>query len=256
MFREDYELAADAALSKVSFLKKNPAGYFVMSMLAGMFIGFGVLLAFTAGGLLSPAPYTKVVMGLSFGVALSLVVTAGAELFTGNNFVMTAGLIHKKISFGQALGLWGVCWLGNLAGGMLLGCIYHFTGLSGEAVGMFMASCAEAKMSAGFVPLLCRGVLCNILVCLAVWCGFRCKSESGKLIMVFWCLFAFFTTGFEHSIANMTLFTAALLSPFDFSVSLGGGLYNLAVVTLGNMLGGIVFVALPYALAAREPKAR
>ena len=165
---------------------------------------------------------------------------------------MCAGLLHKKVSMGQALGLWGVCWLGNLAGSALLGCIYHLTGLGEGAVGEFMASAAAAKMSAGFLPLLSRGVLCNMLVCLAVWCSFRLKSESGKLIMVFWCLFAFITTGFEHSVANMTLFSVALLSPFDSPVSMGGSLYNLAVVTLGNMLGGILLVALPYGLAARK----
>ena len=94
-----------------------------------------------------------------------------------------------------------------------------------------------------------------MLVCLAVWCGFRCKSESAKLIMVFWCLLAFITTGFEHSIANMTLLTVSLLSPAaDAAVSLGGEVYNLVFVTVGNMIGGIVFVALPYLGIAAKRK--
>ena len=90
------------------------------------------------------------------------------------------------------------------------------------------------------------------LVCLAVWCGFKCKSESGKLIMIFWCLFAFITTGFEHSIANMTLLTISLLAPMEAAVTIGGYAYNLIVVTLGNMVGGILFVAIPYYLISKK----
>ena len=107
-------------------------------------------------------------------------------------------------------------------------------------------------MSVSFVPLLLRAILCNILVCLAVWCAGKCRSESAKLIMIFWCLFAFITSGFEHSIANMTLLTIGLLEPAGQAVSIGGYFYNLAVVTVGNMIGGIVFVALPYFAASRR----
>ena len=93
MFNEEFNAAANAAAAKSRLLKNNPAGYFVMSVIAGMFIGFGVLLVFTLGGALAGSPFTKLVMGSCFAVALSLVVMAGAELFTGNNLAMAAGLI-------------------------------------------------------------------------------------------------------------------------------------------------------------------
>lgn len=253
MFTEEYISVGTAAEGKANFLKKNPVGYFLASVLAGIFIGFGVLLAFTAGGLLSGAPYAKIVMGLTFGIALSLVVMAGAELFTGNNFVMTAGMLQKTVRVRDGLLLWVFCWIGNLTGAVLLALIYRVTGLgTGTAAGQFMADSAATKMALSFWELLFRGVLCNVLVCLAVWCGFRCKSESGKLIMIFWCLLAFITTGFEHSVANMTLLTVALLNPCGASVSAGGWFYNLAVSTLGNMIGAIVFVALPYYFISRQ----
>ena len=118
MFREEFEAAANGAVSKYNLLKKNPGGYFILSMLAGMYIGFGVLLAFTAGGLLAGASATKLVMGATFGVALSLVVMAGGELFTGNNMVMAAGVLKKKITLPNAVYLWIICWLGNAAGGV------------------------------------------------------------------------------------------------------------------------------------------
>ena len=177
---------------------------------------------------------------------------AGAELFTGNNLAMAAGILDKKVSWADALKLWCVCWIGNLAGGIILGCIYHLTGLCAGQVADFMVSAAAAKMGAGPMQLFARGILCNYLVCLAVWCAGRASSDAGKLIMIFWCLFAFITTGFEHSIANMTLFTVALLQPAHDAVTIGGFAYNLALVTLGNIVGGAFFVALPYYIAGRR----
>ena len=252
MYIEDFLAMCNAAKSKVAFLKNNPLGYFIASMLAGAFVGFGVLLVFSIGGMMSGVPYTKVIMGSSFGVALSLVIIAGAELFTGNNMVMVSGVLKKTITMLDAIKLWVLCWIGNLVGSILIALLFYWAGLASGNVGEFIASSAQAKMEVAFLPLLVRGILCNILVCLAVWCGFRCKSESGKLIMIFWCLFVFITAGFEHSIANMTLLSISLLSPMSATVSIVGFLYNLAVVTLGNMIGGIVFVALPYYMISKK----
>ena len=252
MFRPDFTRTADGSVSKLNMMKKDPLGYFILSMLAGAFIGVGVLLAFTVGGQLDGAPYTKFVMGLCFGVALSLVVMAGAELFTGNNMVMAMGAMDKKVSWGEAVKLWVICWIGNLFGALVLAVLYHFTGLGTGAVGEFMASAAYTKMSLGVVPLLTRGILCNFLVCLAVWSANRATSDAGKLIMIFWCLFAFITTGFEHSIANMTLMAVALMEPSGQAVTIGGYFWNLLFVTIGNVIGGVIFVALPYYLASRK----
>ncbi|MBS4804768.1 MAG: formate/nitrite transporter family protein, partial [Clostridium sp.] len=102
--------------------------------------------------------------------------------------------------------------------------------------------------------LFFRGILCNMLVCLAVWCTFRCKEESSKLIMIFWCLFVFITAGFEHSVANMTLLTIGLLSPLGHAVSVSGYAYNILIVSLGNMVGGILFIAVPYFIISRKKK--
>lgn len=222
------------------------------SILAGAFIGFGILLIFTIGGLLNGQPYAKIMMGVSFGIALSLVIMAGAELFTGNNFVMSVAAMGKSIRWRDAVKLWIVCYVGNWIGSILLALIFAGAGLASGAVGEFIAASSAAKMSVDVMPLFLRGVLCNILVCLAVWCGFRCKSESGKLIIIFWCLFAFITSGFEHSIANMTLLTIALFSPFEAAVSLGGYFYNIIIVTLGNMFGGILCLAIPYFIISKN----
>lgn len=103
MFKEEYETLSNVATNKIRFLKKNKVGMFVMSMMAGAYIGFGILLSFTVGGALTGLPARSLVMGACFGSALSLVVIAGAELFTGNNLVMTAGLLKGKVTFRDVL---------------------------------------------------------------------------------------------------------------------------------------------------------
>lgn len=252
MFFEEVSAVMKSAKSKFEFLKNNPLGYFLASILAGVFVGFGILLIYTIGGLLDGQPYAKIVMGASFGIALSLVIIGGAELLTGNSFVMSIGAMGKTVKWKEAVKLWIVCFLGNWVGGIILAVVFSGTGLVKGNVGEFIASSAAAKMGVDLGPLFLRAILCNILVCLATWNSYRCKSESGKLIMIFWCLFAFITIGLEHSVANMSLLTLSLISPFGAAVSLGGYFYNIFVVTLGNMLGGIICLAIPYFLIAKK----
>lgn len=252
MFFDEITAVMNSAKVKTEFLRKNPFGYFLASLFGGAFVGFGILLIFTIGGLLNDQPYTKIVMGMSFGIALSLVIIAGAELFTGNNFVMAVGAMGKKISWLNAVSLWIVCFFGNWIGSILLALLFTGAGLGNGPTGEFIAKAAAVKMSIEIVPLFLRGVLCNILVCLAIWSGFRCKSESGKLIMIFWCLFAFITSGFEHSIANMTLLTVAVIAPLNADISMTGYFYNIIVVTLGNMAGAIFGLAIPYYFISKK----
>lgn len=250
MFHKEVDQVAQAAAGKVRFLKTNPGGYFLASVLAGMFIGFGVLFSFTIASL-RDLSLTKLVMGMSFACALSFVVMAGAELFTGNNFVMAMGVMKKTVSAGEMLKLWLICFLGNWAGGIFLALIFSHTGLANDAFLQAIAAAASAKVSVPFVPLLLRGALCNMLVCLAVWCSMKMKSEAGKLIMIFWALSLFFTVGFEHSVANMTLLTLGALAPHT-AMTAGAYMYNLLTVTLGNILGGVFLVAIPYALIGKR----
>jgi nitrite transporter NirC len=114
----------------------------------------------------------------------------------------------------------------------------------------FVLNTAAAKMSLPFGTLLVRGILCNWLVCLAVWCAQRTQSETAKLVMIFWCLFAFIGAGFEHSVANMTLLGIALFLPHGAAIGWEGFVNNLVPVTLGNVIGGVAFVAGSYWLAS------
>lgn len=256
MFKEEYQAMTNAAVGKVALLEKKPLAYVVSAFMAGCFIGFGVMLMATAGAYGAGAPFVKIVQGMVFSVALSLVVIAGAELFTGNNMVVMAGVLNgRKVSVGQLIKLWVICLIANWAGSIFISLIFVGTGLADAEVGVFLANASAAKMALPFGALMCRGILCNILVCLAVWCGFRTKNDAAKLIMIFWCITTFVGCGFEHSIANMTILTVGMLKASSLGVAgvtLGGYFYNILTVVLGNLIAGALLIAAPYYLIAKE----
>lgn len=254
MYSATLEGLGASAQAKAKFVKSSKGRYLTASALAGMYVGFGILLIMTVGGLLSQSgsPATKIVMGISFGIALSLVIMAGSELFTGNNLIMTAGALDKKVSWKSALSVWFFSYIGNFIGSFILGYLFVMTGAIDGVVGEFILKVSAGKMSGEFIPLMFKGILCNILVCLAVLTSIRMKSESGKLIMIFWCLFAFITSGFEHSIANMTIFSIALLMEHPDTVSIMGMFQNLIPVTLGNFIGGAIILGGSYYYMGRK----
>lgn len=246
MYSDLVKKISNSAIAKVHTLRDSKAKYLISSILAGMYVGFGIFLIMTIGGVLKGAPSTKIIMGASFGVALSLVVMAGSELFTGNNFVMIIGAMEKSVTWLEASKIWIYSFVGNFIGSIFISYLYLETGLAKGVVSDFVLKVSAAKMNAPTSELFFRGVLCNILVCLAVLCYIKLKEETAKLIMIFWCLFAFITTGFEHSIANMSLFTLGLFLPHDAMISLSGLAHNLIPVTIGNFVGGGLILGLAY----------
>ncbi len=234
------------------YMQSSPAGYGLLSALAGIYVGFGIILIFSIGGPIheGAGPFLKLVMGASFGIALSLVIFAGSELFTGNNMVLLVGRLQNKISTGLVLKSWLLCFLGNLIGSVLLAWLmFHADSLT-ESSKNLVQQVSSMKMNADAKELFVRGILCNWLVCLAVWLAVKIKSEAAKLIMIFWCLFAFISSGFEHCVANMTLLSMSLMLPHGAEISLVGFGHNLTWVTLGNIVGGALFVGMAYWFAA------
>ena len=145
--------------------------------------------------------------------------------------------------------------LGNLAGSVIVSILFALTGIGGgEEVGTFIANTAAAKMAGAPLQLFTKAILCNICVCLAVWCSIKMKTEAGKVALIICGVMTFVACGFEHSIANMTFFSIALLNHSGEAVTIGGALYNLVIVTLGNMVGGVLFVGVPYYLISRNTK--
>lgn len=252
MYQEMIEKLAATAVVKEGLLKNGRFRYLLLSAFAGMFVGLGIILIFTIGGTIGDTPFKKVLMGVSFGIALSLVLMVGSELFTGNNLIMTVGALEKKVSWKTTGKIWLYSFGGNLLGSILVAGLFVLTGLASDNVGDFILKTSAAKMSAPFWALFFRGVLCNILVCLAVMTFIKLKEETAKLIMIFWCLFAFITSGFEHSVANMTLLSISLMIPHPETISVSGFMSNMIPVTLGNIVGGALILGLGYWLIGRK----
>ena len=245
MHKETLDKLTNAAKNKINMLNNSKVKYLVSAAFAGLYVGLGIILIFTIGGALtsSDSPMAKIMMGVSFVVALSLVIMTGTELFTGNNMVMTEGSLNKGISSKDMCKVWIYSYIGNLLGSILVTVLFVGSGLVSQGPIMeFFATTSIAKSSAPFMQLIFRGILCNILVCVAVLCSFRTSDDSYKLIMILLCLFTFITSVFEHSIANITIYAVALILPSVQRATLAGAVYNLVAVTIGNMIGIALFM--------------
>lgn len=255
MYLESVKLVSGVARGKIEYLKRSLFSYIIASILAGTYIGIGIVLIFSIGAPLVEANsiFVKLIMGISFGIALTLVVFAGAELFTGNNMFMAIGLFKKQVSLGDLLRVWCISWLGNLLGSILLAYLVVYSGALSHAY-TFVTKVSATKMWMPAMQLFLRGILCNWLVCLALWTSSRTKSDTTKCILIFWCLFAFISSGYEHSIANMTLLGISLFSPHPVDITWFGYFRNLFYVTMGNIVGGSFFVGALYYMATFREK--
>src|SRR5690606_10958546 len=137
-------------------------------MLAGFFVGLGITFIFTIGGFLDSADFlgTKIIMGATFGIALSLVLMAGSDLFTGNNMIMAIGTLKKKTTWSDTIQAWIFSYIGNFTGSILIASLFFYSGLATGDTANFIVATADSKMNTPFMELVIRGILCNILVCL------------------------------------------------------------------------------------------
>ena len=248
MYHDTVTSMSEAAAAQVELIKKSVPAYLIHSSMAGAYLGLAVVMTFIFGTALYDTvfePMRGIVMAAVFGIALSLVIIAGSELFTGNAMIMIVGGLSGRVGTTGIMQVWSWSWLGNLVGSVLVGWMAWQAGVFGDAV--LLESVGAAKMTRPLVPLFLRAMLCNWLVCLAVWCNFQLENTSAKLMMIWWCLLAFIGSGYEHSVANMTiLFLANVLPHTDPGVTWAGMGYNLVAVTLGNMASGILFMGVAY----------
>ncbi len=236
----------------------------ILGLFAGVYIGFGAELAIMVThdmGSFLGAGMAKLIAGAVFSVGLMLVVIAGAELFTGNNLIFLS-VLDRQVSVGKLLRNWGIVYFANLAGALLLVLLMYETGLwktNGALVGAKALSIANAKVNLTFLQAFSRGILCNWLVCLAVWMAVSARAVVGKIFAIFFPIMAFVASGFEHSVANMFFIPMGLMLKGQEAVvaaaglagklshlTIGGMIMNLIPVTLGNIIGGAFFVATLY----------
>lgn len=248
MYSEEIKFAGKWAEKKIGLLNESRAKYLMSSALAGFFVGVGVMIMSVAGGMFHAegSPYTKLVIGITFGIALCLVIFAGADLFTGNNMVMTFGALNGNTTWKDAARIWAYSYFGNFLGALFTVFMFVQSGVINSKTAEFIAYYSDAKINVPVGQLFLRGIMCNIIVCLAVWVTIKMKEETAKLLMMCMCIFVFCVIGFEHSIANMSFLLLGLIVPHPETVNLAGALTNIGVVTIGNIIGGALFVAYPY----------
>lgn len=256
MYEDTLTDVGDAAATKARIASDRLGAYLVHSAMAGAYVGFGIVLIFAFGTPLAAAgsPFTGLVMAATFGVALSLVIVAGSDLFTGNTMIMTVGALRGQSNWADLARVWGWSWVGNLVGSGLLA-VLAVTAGTFDGDPSLVLEIAAGKMTAGPLTLFAKAVLCNWLVVLAVWSAFKVENEAARLLMVWWCLLAFIGSGFEHSVANMTLLSMANLLPHGSAVSWTGMAYNLSVVTVGNVVSGSIAMGVGYWFVAGEEPA-
>ena len=240
----------------------------LLGILAGAYIGFGGFLYTVVTQDLSKYAgmgLSKLLGGASFTVGLMLVVIAGGELFTGNCLI-PIGIMKGCVTPGAVAKNWIFVYFSNLIGSILLAYLIFYSGLASELVGANALKIASNKMALAFGPAFFRGILCNWLVVLAVWMSMAAEDVASKIFSIFFPIMAFVASGFEHSIANMYFMTIGILLRHNEALiaqagltdqalnvlSLKGFMSNIIPVTLGNIVGGVLFVAVFYYLAYKD----
>jgi formate/nitrite transporter len=236
---------------------------FILGILAGSYIGFGGLLSTTVTFDMAAKwglGFTKILGGAAFSVGLMLVVIAGAELFTGNN-LMVSSVMSREITLSTMGKRWAVVFVANFIGSILVTLLFYYSGLwkTGDgALGAAAVKIAYNKVSLSFSEALWRGIGCNWLVCLAVWMALASRQTIGKIFAIFFPIMAFVAIGFEHSVANMYFIPTGILLMSEAGMANVPGVdpnilgwinflwKNLFPVTIGNIIGGAVFVGMSY----------
>ncbi len=264
--QEITESYSEIGIKKVnsSFLK-----LFILGILAGAFIAFASEGSNTAIHTIESVGIGKALAGALFSTGLMLVLVAGGELFTGNCLIVIS-CIEKKASWTGMLRNWLIVYAGNFVGSLLLAWFILQSGQLGFSAGMlggFTIKTAAYKTGLSFTNAFYMGILCNWLVCLAVWMSLGAKDIAGKLLAIFFPIWLFITSGFEHSVANMYYISAGIMAKSNpewvaQAIQLGASpekinglgwesflINNLVPVTLGNIVGGSIFVGIAYWLS-------
>lgn len=239
------EKAAESGARKIALLQNDPKRYLVRSVLAGMYLSIVVFVYWALSYNLHDNSFGKVIASAFFGVGLTIIVFTNTELFTSNNMYLAVSSAEGQTSWGQTAFLWVVCYFGNLIGSLIIaGMLFAAGSLADLPLDHALYSGAEHKVHQAAGAIFVKGILANWVVCLAVRLALRCKEDVAKVLIMILVVFIFLYLGFEHSIANMGTFSMSLLG--NGHITLYDALYNLTFSTLGNVVGGVVFLGLPF----------
>lgn len=226
----------------------------LLGVFAGMFIGFAGISATTGGATVENASLSRLVSACLFPAGMAMVIVAGSELFTGNNLIILA-VLEKKVRVREMIKNWVFVFLGNFIGATAIAgmVVYgHVPDLFGGRLANSIVNAAILRVNLSFGDSFIKGILCNVLVCIAIWSAFAAKTVSGKLLMSFWPVMTFVLCGFEHSIADIYFCMAGIFTAQEYGIAAEGLsigsflLENLLPVTLGNIVGGAGIVGTGY----------
>lgn len=269
------EMAGKAETDGVAKAKQDHFTLLTLGVLGGAFIAFGAIFANVAlAGSQGVVPFglARVVAGFVFSLGLSLVLIAGAQIFTGD-VLMVMAWANRRLSTFRLLRAWALVWIGNLLGAVGTAILVFLAGhhqFGGGLIGLTALQTAASKSALPFDQALLLGVLCNVLVCLAVWLSLSTRQSAHRALLTMLPIAAFVASGFEHAVANMYFISFGLLikaeaapafwqaihsAPENFAaLSLAGFADNLAAVTIGNIVGGAVLVAGVYWMLYLRPR--
>lgn len=252
MLTEELESISKSAVAKAELCNRHFGKYFLRAVMAGFFIVVAIILSNVSAAVLFPTypQFAKLLGAFLFAIAIILIVFIGGELFTGNNMTMAIGVYHKKSNVSDMIKVWIISYIGNFVGVFIFSVLLVESGASKQLLIDYYNSFIQTKLAIAPMELLLRGILCNFLVCLAVFTGTRMKTESGKLIVMFCIIMTFVIAGFEHCIANMGTFTVGYLLLGGLDLALIAK--SMFFVTLGNIIGGAVLLGLPLKLMSTD----
>lgn len=249
MEQQPLEQVEALALKKLALWNRNIFHFLLRSMLASAFIGFGVLVAFATGNPFDviQSPAAGPLAAIAFGSAIILIAYAGGDLFTGNTFYFTFASLRGKTSWGDAVKVWITSYLGNLIGAVLFAALLWASGLFKEPyTNPMLIHLVEKKMHVSTFELFFRAIMCNWLVCMAFFIPMCLKGDGVKMFAMILFVYCFFIAGLEHCIANLSSFSIVLMMDHPDTISIGGAVHNLIPVTIGNMIGGGIFMGVIY----------
>lgn len=260
------EMAARAEDAGVRKAHLGVVSLFALAFLAGAFIALGAIFATTVSSGAGDLPYgvVRLLAGLAFSLGLILVIVGGAELFTGNNLIVMAWA-SGKVSSGLVFRNWSIVYVGNLVGALATAVVMFVSGqytFGNGSVGAEALAVGNTKAGLEFVPAVALGMMCNALVCLAVWLTFSARTTTDRIVAIVPPIAAFVAIGFEHSVANMYFIPEAIAIrifapdgfwtaidrvPADYpNLTAAGFVANLVPVTIGNVIGGALMVGIVY----------
>ena len=252
---EALEGLRNKAIKSTRMLQLRPLEYLIRAMLAGIFIGFAIIFTLKAinGLYMAESPVATLVGGLTFGVALVLIVYGGAELFTGNTMYFTTATMRGYTTKMDTMKVWLICLIGNGLGGLAFALLFSQTGILQE-LGMnnWLFAVSETKIHHSTWEIFTRAIFCNWMVCLAIFIPKNMKNELAQIMMMMVLVAVFFASGFDHVIANMALFSIALIVPHPDTITFAGAMHNLLPALAGNIIGGAVFMGMIYTWLNKE----